>query len=77
MQSALFARSSQEPCREDQVYAAPVLGVPRSAGSGTIDIKELKTALTALGQSPSDEELFVMVSQASAPAAAFSIYLLC
>lgn len=36
------------------------------AGSGTIDIKELKTALTALGQSPSDEELFVMISQACA-----------
>lgn len=32
-------------------------------GSGTIDIKELKTALTALGQNPSDEELFVMISQ--------------
>ena len=26
-------------------------------------MKELKTALSALGQSPSDEELFVMISQ--------------
>uniref|UniRef100_A0A7S0RM74 EF-hand domain-containing protein n=1 Tax=Chlamydomonas leiostraca TaxID=1034604 RepID=A0A7S0RM74_9CHLO len=32
-------------------------------GSGTIDVKELKTALTALGQQPTDEELFVMISQ--------------
>jgi hypothetical protein len=33
------------------------------AGSGTIDVKELRTALSALGQSPTDEELFVMISQ--------------
>jgi calmodulin len=33
------------------------------AGSGTIDTKELKTALSALGQNPSDEEIFVMISQ--------------
>lgn len=31
--------------------------------SGTIDTKELKTALSALGQNPSEEELFVMISQ--------------
>lgn len=34
-----------------------------SAGSGTIDVKELKTALNALGQTPTEEELFVMISQ--------------
>ena len=32
-------------------------------GSGTIDVKELRTALNALGQHPTDEELFVMISQ--------------
>eukprot|EP00195_Chlamydomonas_chlamydogama_P001697 CAMPEP_0202919866 /NCGR_PEP_ID=MMETSP1392-20130828/76554_1 /ASSEMBLY_ACC=CAM_ASM_000868 /TAXON_ID=225041 /ORGANISM="Chlamydomonas chlamydogama, Strain SAG 11-48b" /LENGTH=148 /DNA_ID=CAMNT_0049613327 /DNA_START=173 /DNA_END=619 /DNA_ORIENTATION=+ len=32
-------------------------------GSGTIDVRELKTALNALGQNPTDEELFVMISQ--------------
>ncbi|KAK9809046.1 hypothetical protein WJX72_008371 [[Myrmecia] bisecta] len=31
--------------------------------SGTIDAKELKLVLQALGQAPSDEELFVMISQ--------------
>lgn len=31
--------------------------------SGTIDTKELRTALSALGQNPSEEELFVMISQ--------------
>ena len=36
-----------------------------AAASGTIDTKELKTALSALGQNPSEEELFVMISQAS------------
>ena len=30
--------------------------------SGTIDIKELRTAMQGLGQNPSDEELFVMIS---------------
>lgn len=34
-------------------------------GTGTIDVRELKTALIALGQQPSDEELFVMISQVS------------
>lgn len=34
-------------------------------GTGTIDVRELKTALIALGQQPTDEELFVMISQAS------------
>lgn len=32
-----------------------------SAGSGTIDVKELKLALAAMGQNPSDEELHVMI----------------
>uniref|UniRef100_A0A7S0UV11 EF-hand domain-containing protein n=1 Tax=Polytomella parva TaxID=51329 RepID=A0A7S0UV11_9CHLO len=32
-------------------------------GSGTIDVRELKTALSALGQNPTDEELFVMISK--------------
>jgi len=32
-------------------------------GSGTIDVKELKAAMNALGQTPSDEELYVMISQ--------------
>jgi Ca2+-binding EF-hand superfamily protein len=31
--------------------------------SGTIDIKELRNAMNNLGQTPSDEELFVMISQ--------------
>ena len=35
-------------------------------GSGTIDVKELRTALNALGQHPTDEELFVMISQVEA-----------
>ncbi|KAG2425323.1 hypothetical protein HXX76_013738 [Chlamydomonas incerta] len=32
-------------------------------GSGTIDTKELRTALSALGQNPSEEDMFVMISQ--------------
>eukprot|EP00983_Pelagomonas_calceolata_P134537 1162070-Pelagomonas_calceolata.AAC.2 len=32
-------------------------------GSGTIDVSELKSVLVALNQSPSDEEVFVMISQ--------------
>ncbi|KAG2496512.1 hypothetical protein HYH03_005336 [Edaphochlamys debaryana] len=32
-------------------------------GTGTIDTKELRTALSALGQNPSEEEMFVMISQ--------------
>lgn len=32
-------------------------------GNGTIDVQELKLALKALGQDPTDEELFVMISQ--------------
>ncbi|KXZ54948.1 hypothetical protein GPECTOR_3g117 [Gonium pectorale] len=31
--------------------------------SGTIDTKDLRTALSALGQNPTEEELFVMISQ--------------
>eukprot|EP00879_Flechtneria_rotunda_P010189 GHRR01010652.1.p1 GENE.GHRR01010652.1~~GHRR01010652.1.p1 ORF type:complete len:148 (+),score=42.96 GHRR01010652.1:57-500(+) len=30
-------------------------------GSGTIDVRELKFALNAMGQYPTDEELFVMI----------------
>ncbi|KIZ06761.1 Dynein light chain, flagellar outer arm [Monoraphidium neglectum] len=30
-------------------------------GSGTIDVKELKAALSSMGQEMSDEELFVMI----------------
>eukprot|EP00798_Chlamydomonas_sp_ICE-L_P010184 gene10184-8091_t len=33
------------------------------AGNGTIDVNELQAALLALGQTPSDEDLFVMISQ--------------
>ena len=33
------------------------------AGSGTIDANELKATLQALGQNPSEEELFLMISQ--------------
>lgn len=32
-------------------------------GSGTIDVKELKSTLQALGQKVTDEEVFVMISQ--------------
>ncbi|PNW88936.1 hypothetical protein CHLRE_01g051250v5 [Chlamydomonas reinhardtii] len=32
-------------------------------GSGTIDTKELRTALSALGQNPTEEDMFVMISQ--------------
>ncbi len=35
------------------------------AGSGTIDVKEMKAALEAMGQHPTDEELFVMIHQVS------------
>lgn len=31
-------------------------------GSGTIDVQELRATLQALGQSPTDEELFLMIS---------------
>lgn len=31
------------------------------AGSGTIDVKELKAALESMGQHPSDEELFAII----------------
>lgn len=33
------------------------------AGSGTIDVKEMKTALQSMGHSPSDEELFAIVHE--------------
>ena len=33
------------------------------ADSGTIDAKELRTALQTLGHTPSDEDLYVMMSQ--------------
>lgn len=36
-------------------------------GSGTVDVKELKAALAAMGQHPSDEELFVMIHDVSLP----------
>jgi Ca2+-binding EF-hand superfamily protein len=36
---------------------------PCPAGSYTIDVKELKSALNTLGQFPTDEELFVMINQ--------------
>ena len=32
-------------------------------GSGTIDASELKDTLNAMGQSPTDEEVFLMISQ--------------
>mmetsp|Transcript_22619 Transcript_22619/g.27300 ORF Transcript_22619/g.27300 Transcript_22619/m.27300 type:complete len:148 (-) Transcript_22619:793-1236(-) len=32
-------------------------------GSGTIDVTELKATLNAMGQNPTDEELFLMISQ--------------
>ena len=33
------------------------------SGSGTIDVKELKTALFAIGQQPSDEDVYLMVAE--------------
>jgi hypothetical protein len=36
-----------------------------AAGSGTIDVKELKAALGAMNQHPTDEELFVMIHDVS------------
>jgi hypothetical protein len=35
----------------------------QSAGSGTIDATELRATLEALGQKPTDEELFLMIAQ--------------
>lgn len=32
-------------------------------GSGTIDATELRATLEALGQKPTDEELFLMIAQ--------------
>jgi hypothetical protein len=32
-------------------------------GSGTIDVKEMKTALQSMGHTPSDEELFAIVHE--------------
>ena len=34
-----------------------------AAGSGTIDVKELKSALFAIGQHPSDEEVYLMIAE--------------
>ena len=34
-----------------------------AAGSGTIDVKELKSALFAIGQDPSDAEVYLMISE--------------
>ena len=31
--------------------------------SGTIDVRELRETLAAIGQHPTDEDLFVMISQ--------------
>lgn len=44
-------------------------GPPELPGSGTVDVKELKAALGAMGQHPSDEELFVMIHDVSCRAA--------
>jgi hypothetical protein len=42
-----------------------VVGTASAAGSGTIDVKELKAALGAMNQHPTDEELFVMIHDVS------------
>ena len=47
--SALFTHSAPPP-------TAP-------SGSGTIDVKELKSALFAIGQQPTDEEVYLMVAE--------------
>ncbi len=36
--------------------------MPVSADSGTIDSKELRAAMQALGHNPAEEELYVMMS---------------
>eukprot|EP00878_Enallax_costatus_P021168 GHUV01022401.1.p1 GENE.GHUV01022401.1~~GHUV01022401.1.p1 ORF type:complete len:153 (+),score=61.32 GHUV01022401.1:679-1137(+) len=54
--------------RETAALSAEELDLCRKAfnsfdkdGSGTIHVKELKAALSAMNQHPSDEELFVMI----------------
>lgn len=39
---------------------------PVHTGSGTIDAKEMKTALQSMGHTPSDEELFAIVHEVGA-----------
>eukprot|EP00955_Chlamydomonas_euryale_P052929 355323-Chlamydomonas_euryale.AAC.2 len=45
------------------LVAAPTRSRPRRAGSGTIDVKELRMAMESLGQHPTDEDLYLMISQ--------------
>lgn len=75
----------QRPCRrpaaDAATAAAPALDASRSmppppllvhhaaAGSGTVDVKELKAVLNSMGQHPTDEELFVMIHDVRAGAA--------
>ena len=41
--------------------AAAAAALHAAAGSGTISVKELQAALTTMGQTPTDEELFVLI----------------
>jgi Ca2+-binding EF-hand superfamily protein len=52
---------SHQPWHSSRDHHHPYL----PAGSGTIDVRELKAALEAMGQHPSDEEIFVMVHDVS------------
>jgi hypothetical protein len=46
-------------------HTTPPLPPPHTnTGSGTIDVAELRVALEAMGQHPTEEELFVLVNEA-------------
>jgi hypothetical protein len=50
------------PCHAIMGCACPPHPTWR-AGNGTIDVKEMRMAMEALGHHPSDEELYVMIAE--------------
>eukprot|EP00899_Mesostigma_viride_P021922 jgi/Mesvir1/29731/Mv00960-RA.1 len=63
---ALFGQAEVplKPLEQEEIdRARAAFGRFDKDGSGTIDTSELRVTLQALGQNPTDEELFIMISQ--------------
>lgn len=67
VRAAVASRSSRQLWKAcDTLPLSPSTHTHKQTGSGTIDVKELKTALESMGHSPSDEELFAIVHEVCA-----------
>eukprot|EP00959_Pyramimonas_sp_CCMP1952_P014751 312502-Pyramimonas_sp.AAC.1 len=65
MEESQFLRGStlrQELSEEEMVNARRAFAEFDSDGSGSIDASELRQVLLSLGQNPTEEGLFVMIS---------------